>query len=368
MSIIHRYILRELFYYLAVLTIIFCVILLAKTTYDVRDEILDESPAWTDVAEYVVLSIPSQLIEAIPLLSLFSVLFALGLMAKNRELLAMVAAGIPFTYLAVPIAIFGILMTAVSFLVTEYVAPASLSRAKFVLEVRLKGENQFSFNSDDKIFRKGEGNRFYIMSRFDAAKRVMNRPSIIDLMENGSGIARRLDAEKATYREDGGLWEFEGAEVWTFNPDGAPARPPERFATVRYQLEDKLVNLLSREKKPEEMQLSELREYVSILERQGSNAQLPRYRTSIQSKISLPFSCLMLALIGFAIASDLHTRRFVLAFSIGLAFGILYIVLRESVASLGFRGMVPPLLAAWMPVAIFTAVVAGLMRRLSTVH
>ena len=134
------------------------------------------------------------------------------------------------------------------------------------------------------------------------------------------------------------------------------------------KLEEKLQNILSQEKKPDEMTLTEIGEYRDILVRQGGSAQLPYYRTIFQARQSQPFSCFVLALIGFAIASDLHTRRFVLAFASGLAIGISYFVVNEAILGLGSSGLTAPIVAAWAPVVLYGLLVAALIGRLSTVH
>jgi lipopolysaccharide export LptBFGC system permease protein LptF len=257
------------------------------------------------------------------------------------------------------------------FVLAEYIAPDALERARFLYEVRIKGENQFVFTSNDEIFRKGEGNRFYIMANFDGARKVMTRPTILDRNPAKNSLAQRIEADRAVYIEggEGGehFWEFQGTQRWTFQDDGTVKI--EKFTVpLRIKMEENLESFLSREKRPAEMRPSVLSDYCAILERQGGGPQLARYRTSLHGKFSLPFACLLLSLIGFAVAADLHVRRFVLAFSAGLVFGIVYYLLREALLGMGKRDLIPPLVAAWASVGVFGLLATGLLYRLGTVH
>lgn len=370
MRILHRYIFKEILYYFCVLLAVFSLIVLAKEAFEARDKFLDEDPLVTDIIQFVVLSIPVQIVDAIPLITMFAVLFAIGMMARHREILAMVSMGVSFGQIAVPVAVFGLGVTVASWWFSEYLAPRAQARARFLYEVRIKGENQFAFIGNDEIFRKGEGDRFYIMANFDPVDKVMTRPIILDRNADGSGLSRRIEAERARLivTDDGEhFWEFEETERWKFKEDGSVEY--EKFDVPwRIEMEEKLDSFLSREKRVEEMSAAEIIEYRDILERQGSHTQLAVYRTALQGKFALPLACLLLGMIGFAISSDLQVRRFILAFSLGLAIAVSYYVLREGMMGLGRRGFTPAIVAAWGPVLIYALVVVGLMRRLGTVH
>lgn len=369
MRIIHRYILREVFYYFFLILLIFTTILVAKEIYDTRDEILDDNPKIVDVFQYVFLSIPGPIVDGIPLISMFAVLFSVGLMARNREITALVAAGVTFNQLALPIAIYGVIVTAGSFWFSDSVAPAALSHARYLLQVRIKGQNQFSVTGNDEIFRKGEGNRFYIMANFDGNTKVMRNPIILDRNADGDGLSQRIEAERGEFIEDEGggtYWEFEKAERWTFNEDGTAV--VEKFdEPLRIKMEEKLDSFLTGEKSPERMSSSELGDYATILKRQGNSAEHARYATLFHAKFAMPIACLLLGLVGFSVSADLR-RHFVLAFAVGLAMGVGYYLLREAMVGMGSRDFIPPVVAAWSPVAIFGLLVTGLLHRLTTVH
>lgn len=371
MKIIHRYILRELFYYFFVIFFLFSVIFVAYQIYDTRDEILAENAAIVDVVKYIFLVIPAEMVQVMPLIAMFAVLFSMGMLAKNKEVLAMVAMGVNFNTLAVPVAIFGLVVGVGGYFLAAQWAPASRYHAQFLYEVRIKGENQYSFTGNDELFRKGEGQRFYIMANFDRETNIMTGPTILVKNDDGSGLRERLEATRARHVESPGgggeIWEFENLKKWTFKPDGS-------FDFVRYpgphriELEEKLGSFLGREKEPDEMTLSELGDYTVVLERQGGGPRLPVYLTAYHHIFTVPITCLLLGLIGFTTAVDLKTRNFVLAFSIGLAFGLGFYILQTALDGMGGRGLLPAVWAVWAPCALFAAITLALLRRLQYVH
>ncbi len=378
MRILTRYILKELFYHFFIIIGIATVILLAKEMYDARSQIVEEEPAFLDIVEYVVLSVPRTLCDIIPLISMFAVLFSLGFMAKNREIIAMAGTGISFYSLAFPVLIYGVLVMVGSFLFADRIAPLAEERAKYIFEIQIKGGNQFAYTSNDEIFRKGSGNRFYIMANFNAAEKTMTRPSILDRSPSGKDLVQRIEAESARLvnSPEGGkrYWEFEGAQRWRFNEDGTVK--VEKFDTpLQIEMEEKLDSFLSREKSPRQMKLSELRQYCDLLKRQGAKFLLPKYQTNVQSKLALPVACLLLALLAFAVAVDLTNRHFVWVFSFGLGIGMGFYILWETLTGMGASGSLEPLtglaapyVAAWSPLLLFSILAAALFRRLTTVH
>lgn len=370
MKILNRYLLKELFYYFGLFLLLFSAILIAKEIYDTRDEILDKDPAAWDVILFILLALPPQIVEAMPLLALFSVLFSIGLLSKNREILAMVSVGVTFRRLAVPVAIFGGAVGVFTFLLSAEVTPAAQKWARYILEVRIKGKPPNTLTGGN-VFTPGEANRVYVMADFDSEELVMSHPTILLKSPDGGGLQERIDADEGRYvgeAESGAdLWEFTGMQRWRFGEDGTVAW--EKFdEPYQLELERKLASFLARKKRAEEMNLGELMEFISVLRRQEGRARLPVFLTAFHSKLTIPFVCILLSLVGFAAAADLKTPNFMFAFSYGLGLGICFYLVREGLGGLGRGAVLAPVLAAWGPAVVFTAVVAALLQRLRVVH
>jgi lipopolysaccharide export system permease protein len=372
MAILSRYILRELFYYLLVLVVVFLAFSVVKEIVDLRDEILGAKAAGaTDAALFVLYSMPGQLLEALPLLSLFAALFAIGLMARHREVLAMAAAGASFLRLSTAVALYGCVIAVSAFVMAEYVAPLTMKRADYVYKVRISGKNALLFNSAQGIFLPLGERQVYSIAAYDTVRKVMVGPTILIKSERGDGLSRRIEAGASQFlgvdARGRRLWEFTDARVWEFDGEqnliAATAHPK-----LTLELEDKLDRFLSAERHPEEMRLGELRDYRDFLLRERAEGPLSIYLYTLHAKFAAPIACFFLALTAWGISVDLRTRRFVLVFTTGLIIGIVYYGLLELLKGMARGRTIDPIVAAWLPVALLTAGVAALARRLAIVR
>ena len=78
-------------------------------------------------------------------------------------------------------------------------------------------------------------------------------------------------------------------------------------------------------------------------------------KVRIQEKFTLPMACIVFALIGSSLGSKPNSRTSTSqGFGISVVLILLYYVLSFSFSSLGVKGTLSPLLAAWSPVLIST--------------
>jgi len=105
-------------------------------------------------------------------------------------------------------------------------------------------------------------------------------------------------------------------------------------------------------KKSEEMSYKELLSYVQDFEAEGYDAT--PYRVDLHGKFALPVACLIICVIGAGIAVRKISRH---GFAVNIVLGILVIFLywisQSFCMSLGYGGMLPPAVAAWMSNFIF---------------
>jgi len=174
--------------------------------------------------------------------------------------------------------------------------------------------------------------------------------------ENIHRPVRRIEARRAGIRPDGS-WELHRGEerILTNPPSVAP------FETRTYRFPETIAGFLDGETPPEEMTYSQLSGYVEELRRKGYEAR--RHETDLEAKIAYPLLNVLIAMLAIPFALR-GPRAGGLWRSIGL--GLLvgfacWIVLSASL-SLGKKGIFPPLLAAWLPGALFVGTGAALFR------
>ena len=165
-------------------------------------------------------------------------------------------------------------------------------------------------------------------------------------------LIRRVDAREAKW--ENGRWWLKDGYVSHIRPDGNFQLDP--FASLALDLEEKPSDLARVVRESEEMNSADLRDYIAKLVKSGVNSI--RYQVDLAAKGSMAFVSAVMALIGIGFA--LRTGKGgVMALTGGcIAVAVSYWLLFSLSISLGRGGVLPPVVAAWLPNALFSA--AGL--------
>jgi lipopolysaccharide export system permease protein len=366
MKIISRYLFKHIVHYAGLFLLLCIAIMVVYEVFDTREEFLAESLPVGSIVLFLIYTIPSSVTLTLPMVGLLGSMMAYGLLAKHREILAMTAAGLSHRGLAIPPLLFGVCLSLFALWFNETVVPAATARANYLEKVTISGKSETVFTKQRNLFVKGIGSRFYFMQEYLPGRGEMVYPTILELSPNGGMIAERIEAERARLTIDPSgrqFWEFVGAEQWRYAGDGTLASYQRYDGPFLLPMEDDLDKFLSKNKKPEEMNLAELIDYVTLLRNRGGE-KVDRYATSMHKKMAFPVCCLLMSLLGFVCVLDLHARHFVRGVLTGLGVAMGYYVVDALMSSLGDDGIVAPAIAGWTPVAIFALVILLRMHRL----
>ncbi len=334
------------------------------------------APAWTAV-RFFALRLPFILYQGIPAGVLLSTLLTVGMMSRHNEITAMKGAGIDPVRRALVLLGPALVLTGGMYALNDWIVPRANRAAEYVRRVEIKKERILpSFKREGIWFR--EGKNFYRIALFLPAERALSGIEIFTLGGNFSPEAI-VTADRADWRgprcggppagpaDGGGWWCLEGVTERRIAGETVSgyAEIPTRAVVLPYSLDD----FTKSEKKPEEMTFSELSLYIARLEASGSayRSWLP----DLHLKVSFPFVCLVMVLVGLPIAllgSGRTSPRgggSALALTIGVAFalGFSYWVVLAFSVSLGRSGGLPAWLSAWLPNIGFGALGAFLLTR-----
>lgn len=358
MKLITRYTFKEILYYFLLFAAFCTVIMLTYEAYDKRKDFIQRAPSVVTVIVFLLCSLPEQLVDAMPIVGLMSTIFAYGILAKNREILAMVAAGVSFRRLSIPAFMFGIGLMAFTFCLNEFIVPVTSYKAR-LLEKGIKGADERSFDKRVNLFEKGENNRFYIMQGYLTHMKLMLFPTIVDLYSDGSGVERRIDADRGAPVADpargNNYWEFTNVEQRAFNSDGS-LKSFDRFKSLQVRMENGLDVFLSKSKEPEEMNFDALWTYIKIIANKSDKSVVASLWMSLHRKIAFPVATLLMAILGFAVVVDVHARHFTQGVALGLIVAVSYYILNAMFNNFGQQQWFSPFLAGWGSVMIFAVI------------
>lgn len=374
MKILTRYLFKEIFNYFALFLIMFTVIILVNNIYTTLDDFLRYNARAVTIVMCLIYSIPELLSQTLPMVCLLATIFSYGLLAKNKEILAMVASGISFYRLAVPALAFGIGMALFSFWFTEMVVVPSTNQAAYIKKILLKGKKESIFTKNQNLLVKGMENRFYLIEVYDSPRKEMTYPTIVQVSRDGSNIIERIDADRGVLQGEPAAKGKTGAmaavlynaERWRFNRDGTLAGYEKFKEPLRLKVEENIDLFLSRTKKPQEMNYRELRQYVKDKQAMGDDVR--EMRVPLQFKLSFPLSCLLMGLLGFSVVADVHARRFAKGVSVGLLVAISFYLLNSFFNKIADKGSLPPEVAGWASLVIIGGFVMVLVNRLKKIR
>lgn len=303
---------------------------------------------------YFVLQVPEIVSLLSPLAVLLGVIIALGLMSKRGETIAIKSAGVSIMRLTLPIILLSLTVTLATALINELIVPQTKARTNFVWN-SLVEKRPSSVYSHEKFWFKGNSS-IYRIGLFDPEGQVLS-DVVYYRFDEDYNLAERIDARRAAFLD--GKWVFFSGLHQNRLPHGG-------YSAVVF---DDLVRALperpgdfSRLSKPsEEMSLAELSAHVDKVDAEGYDTR--RYRVDMNCKVSYPFICLIMALLGIPLALFRERGRALApGIIIGLLVSLLYWVGFGYVRSIfGYGGILPPVAAAWLPNAVFALAGLGLI-------
>jgi lipopolysaccharide export system permease protein len=212
----------------------------------------------------------------------------------------------------------------------------------------VQGKPVQTFFRNEKVWYRGKDIIYHI--DFYEPERMTMRGITTYRFSPEFELVERLDARKAEWI--GGRWVFKTGIVQTRKPDGT--YKTERFMEKPADITESPVDFVRMARAPDEMNLKQLAAYISRLKIEGYDAT--RYEVDLQAKVSFPFVCIIMMVVGIAMAllgeskSSIAVR---IALSMCVTF-IYWIVFSLCITS-GYSGILPPFVAGWLANLLFLA-------------
>jgi lipopolysaccharide export system permease protein len=343
MRIIERYLMRQILQHFAVALTTVVGIFLVADFFNQIDNVVDHKATVGQAALYFLARIPLE--QFVPVSVLLAVLAAFGLMNKHNEMTALRSCGASLLGLTRPVLKVGLGFTVLMLLVAEVVTPVLRGAANRMWLQEVKGVKVSAQEKD--IWLRGPHSIVHIRY-FDPARRSIGGVTV-NLFDERFQLVRRLDAREGVFQD--GRWLLRDLMEQVRDD----AQGGFRVVLHAEKAEDLGLapdDLQQVAKSSEEMSFWDLWAYVRRIEAEGYNATV--YRVDLHAKATFPLVCLILCLCGPGIAARRGRRdnlAVVMVYGILTAFG--FWVLQSLCLSMGYGGMLPPPVAAWVPVLVF---------------
>jgi lipopolysaccharide export system permease protein len=345
MSTIDQYLTKEILKHFAIVLIAAVGIYLSVDFFENVDKFINAGLPVSRILLFFQFKLPLIIAQITPVGILLAVLITFGLMNKNNEIIALRSGGMSVYHFLRPILFLGLLITVCLFFLSEIVVPITVSKAN---EIWYREVKKYTLTSTRKnIWFKGHHSISHI-SYFNPKDQTISGITL-NYFDPQFRLTRRVDAAKGRFKQ--GQWVFYDTMEQVFNKKTGAYDvkfQDEKIETIDFLPED----LKRAAKKSEEMSFQELYRYVQDIEDEGYDAT--PYRVDYHNKFALPVACLILCIIGTGITLRKNTSH---GLSMTIIYGItvvfLYWISQSFCLSLGYGGILPPVIAAWISNFIF---------------
>ena len=308
-------------------------------------------------------SLPSFLVLSFPMAVLLSTLLAYGKLSSNSELLALKSLGIKTSRIISPAIAISIFMTGLTFYFNDNLVPASNKLAETTLRAGIgssfsgeKGKDNIMFsrygsriNASTNKSTKANNYLTHIFYASSFENDLMKGVTVLDFSRED--FQQILKANEARFDKENSSWIFSEGSIVSIAPSGQTTNI--QFKEYTYPFVEGPLELAKVPKDSTEMTLKQALNAEKIYKKTGNLKEIRRIQVRIQEKITLPFACLVFGLIGSSLGSKSNLRSTKSqGFGLSVILILIYYVMSFVFSSFGVKGILPPIIAAWLPVFI----------------
>ena len=308
------------------------------------------------VLEYYVYTLPYFISIGLPMAVLISTVFSLGSIVKRNEWTAMKASGVSIYRIALPLVICGIILSGGSFMLdNKLVAYGNEKRFEIDRDhVKRKSRHKLK-NTLKDIFLQKNSSTHISLSKYYIKKARGNDLTIVDLGQ--STIRERIDAKKINWNSDSSRWSISEYSIRQFDQNGLETNVIIGVTDTLIDLGFSPTEIQQQARKPDELDYYRLTERISELK--GNGVDTVKWEVTRYIKVSFAFTNLIVILCGIplVVLKEKNSLSFGAGASVFVIFG--YYAFIKFGQSLGFKGVITPLLSAWIGNLVFLA--AGIL-------
>lgn len=291
--------------------------------------------------KYYAMFIPLKAIQLLPSMVLIGAGLALAQMAKHNEITAMKACGISVYRITVPIFVLGVVLGMVGFGAQETLVPKLALRVLHM--TRDLGEEACleNYSGNDP-----ETNTRFRIHSFDLTSKTMRGVAAVRLRPNGT---RALMVRSGKGLWVGRDWLLQGVTLSRYDEKGELVGGVQQHAEYAFSTNLTIDDLNVSQLDPGMLSTDQLR----ALRRRSPDDR--RYVVTLHARMVQPLTGVVLLLIGIPclLGSSGMSRSRLLGVLACILICVAFWATTFICTSLGNEAYLPPVLAAWLPVALF---------------
>ncbi|BAZ24551.1 permease YjgP/YjgQ [Kalymmatonema gypsitolerans NIES-4073] len=303
-----------------------------------------------------VLRLPEFIVLAFPMSTLLATLMTYSRLSSESELIALRGCGVSVYRMVLTAVMLSLLVTGMTFVFNEHLAPASKYQASQILDKALKSEQpsivkqQNIFYPEYQKIKQEDGsnkkilNRLFYADEFDGKQ--MKGLTIID--RSTEGLSQIIVSESGEWNPSQNLWDFYNGTIYLVAPDRS-YRNILRFERQQVKLPRTALDLAQKSRDYGEMNIAQSLEQLEIERLGGDEPKIRKLEVRIQQKIALPFVCVVFGLVGAAMGTIPQRTGRGTSFGISVIVIFTYYILYFITGALAQAGVFSTFVGAWLP-------------------
>lgn len=341
-------------FFLSLLLIIVIVIIFdlsEKIDYFVKND----APLKAIVFDYYFNYIPYLVNMFASLFVFITVIFFTSRMAANSEIIAILSCGVSFHRMIVPFLATAALIALFSLGLTFFVIPhANATRVEFEAQYIKRHNN---YNLRDLHYQISPGQFVYIES-FSRWNNTAYKFTIEDM--DGHRLTRKVSAETAVWDSTKAGWHLNKVFIrdYTSGLRDNVTFKEQQDTVIALQIKD----LFNNEKTVETLNIRELNDLIATQKMRG-DANVMYAAIERQRRLTMPFSVLILTIIGVSLSARKRRGGIGWNIAIGIALAFSYIFFLRMSEMFVYTDTLPPGVAMWLPNLLYTVIAYFLYKR-----
>lgn len=343
-----RYIVRQFLSIFAVCLGSLVVIWFLMDLSDKMSDFRESGHLWRTMAVFYASRAPAILLLLLPYSLLLALLYAIGKLSAQREIVAMIQSGRGVIRITLPLLICGLFCTMFSLGLNYHWAPVAEGTVDAILD---KATGKAPTEATQVLYRDTDHRRLWMIGAFPPryqAGEPLRQVEVTTTDARGK-ISERLSAEYARWNRQARTWDFENAQLARFSDQEPPrfVSASELFTGIAWP--ETPLQLIKPGLEAAYLGIPDLTTWLASHRRNRSMVDPAPYLTQWHYRWALPFACVVTVLLATPLSIHFARR----APAGGIFFAVLLSALLLLVSSislaLGEAGLVHPVLAAWLP-------------------
>ena len=340
-------------------TYIFSIILLLAIVvmFDINEKLdaILTAPWKETVFDYFMNFLPYFANQFSPLFTFIAVIFFTSKLADNSEIIAMLSSGISFKRLLIPYMVSAAIIASVSFVLSAYVIPqANIKRIAYFNKYVKNKRDDYGSNIQLMV---SPGVVAY-MSRYDNKTKTGYRFSLEKFEDKV--MVSRLTAQSVKY-DTLNRWVLHDYSIREFHDLREKISHGSKRDTI-INLEPK--DFLIANNDQDMLTIPQLRTYIDRQKSRGV-ANIKKFEIELHKRYAMTAAAFILTVIGMTLSSKKVKGGMGLNIGIGLLLSFSYILFTTITSTFAVSGYTSPMVAMWIPNAVYIIIAIYLYRRAS---